>query len=42
MRSMQALEPSAIFSFLSDGILLNDGQVEGLPASAGLNGLAAF
>jgi 6-phosphogluconolactonase len=31
-----------IFSVQSDGTLLNDGQVEGLPASAGLNGLAAF
>jgi len=31
-----------IFSVQSDGTLLNDGQIEGLPASAGLNGLAAF
>jgi 6-phosphogluconolactonase (cycloisomerase 2 family) len=31
-----------IFSVQSDGSLLNNGQVDGLPASAGLNGLAAF
>lgn len=31
-----------IFSVQSDGTLLNLGQVTGLPASAGLNGLAAF
>src|SRR6185503_14910153 len=31
-----------IFSVQSDGILLNLGQATGLPASAGLNGLAAF
>lgn len=31
-----------IFSVQSDGSLLNSSQVEGLPASAGLNGLAAY
>jgi 6-phosphogluconolactonase len=31
-----------IFSVQSDGTLLNIGQVTGLPAAAGLNGLAAF
>ena len=31
-----------IFSVQNDGTLLSDGQVGGLPASAGLNGLAAF
>jgi 6-phosphogluconolactonase len=31
-----------IFSVQSDGTLLNIGQVTGLPASAGINGLAAF
>ena len=31
-----------IFSVQSDGTLLNLGQVTGLPASAGINGLAAF
>jgi 6-phosphogluconolactonase (cycloisomerase 2 family) len=31
-----------IFSVQSDGTLLNTGQVDGLPASAGLNGLAAY
>lgn len=31
-----------IFSVQSDGTLLNDGEVTGLPASAGLNGIAAF
>lgn len=31
-----------IFSVQSDGTLLNDGDVSGLPASAGLNGIAAF
>ena len=31
-----------IFSAQSDGTLLSDGQVGGLPASAGLNGIAAF
>jgi 6-phosphogluconolactonase len=31
-----------IFSVQSDGALLNNGQAEGLPASAGLNGIAAF
>jgi 6-phosphogluconolactonase len=31
-----------IFSVQSDGTLLNNGQAEGLPASAGLNGIAAF
>jgi len=31
-----------IFSLQSDGTLLNNGQAEGLPASAGLNGIAAF
>jgi 6-phosphogluconolactonase len=31
-----------IFSVQSDGSLLNTGSVEGLPASAGLNGIAAY
>ena len=31
-----------IFSVQNDGSLLSDGQVSGLPASAGLNGIAAF
>jgi len=31
-----------VFSVQGDGTLLNIGQVAGLPASAGLNGLAAF
>lgn len=31
-----------VFSVQSDGTLLNLGEVTGLPASAGLNGLAAF
>jgi len=31
-----------IFSVQTDGTLLSNGTVEGLPASAGLNGIAAY